>query len=286
MLYVQANRGAIPGNAWTSAAFLKPSKVPVPPYNDMNCPLVCQTWDWTAPIAKSLGYSFNEGKLLADRTARFDQLCRLPVFQCTENDIVMAPYSGSPVRVTTQMISFVTSSMFHYAYSNGKTNGIYADISRYQGYIDTGNYRPKITSVGNAAEKIFLADGARWTNTNAVAPDYNLGWDNSGSSPGGQYADYGPWSGYTRSYLWAPPYVYTPMAYSMRHGGRRVNDKLGNYKFNVVFFDGHAETIDGVRGMDPRLWVPRGTKLPTGELSNEANRLYGHLANNGIIAVN
>src|SRR4051812_32789298 len=201
-MYALEQKGAIVGNAWSSGAFLKSGTG----FSDSNCPSVCQTWDWTAPIAKLMGAQFNEGPSLADRTERFDFLCNYPPFQCPDNDVVMAAYSGSPVKVTTKMVSFVTASMFQYAYGSGH-------VSQYQSFIDTGNYRPKITAVGSSSAKIFMTDGAKWTNNDTTAPDYNLGFDNSGSSPGGQYADDGPWSAFTRSFLRKNPIVY-----SMRHG--------------------------------------------------------------------
>lgn len=259
MMYAQENKGAIVGNAWSSGSFLK---VTGGGFGNNNCPVVCQTWDWTAPIAKQMGATFNENGTIADRTERFNFLCTYPPFQCPDNDIIVAAYSGSPINVTTKMVSYNTAAMFQYAYGTG-------DLAKFQSYIDTGQYRPKITSVGSASEKIFMSDGARWTNGDTAAPDYNLGWDNSGSSPGGHYADYGPWSAYSRSFLRSKPIVY-----AMRHGSRLPNASLSSYRFNAVYFDGHVETLDGAAGMNPTLWVPKGTMLPSLELSNEAQKLY------------
>lgn len=260
IMYSQENKGAILGNAWTSGAFLKASSG----FGDNFCPQVCQTWDWTAPVAKIMGATFNEEGTLADRTDRFNFLCTYPPFQCPENDIIVAAYSGSPVKVTTKMLSYNTASMFQYGFGSG-------DGAKFQSFIDTGTYRPKITQVGSASEKIFMSDGARWTNGDTAAPDYNLGWDNSGTSPGGHYADYGPWSAFTRSFLRNKPIVY-----AMRHGSRVPGASLGTYRFNAVFFDGHVETLDGSTGMNPKLWMPKGTNLPGSELSEEAKNLYMH----------
>jgi len=259
MMYAQENKGAILGSAWTSASFLKG---PGGGYGDNFCPVVCQTWDWAAPVAKIMGANFNEEGSLADRTDRFNFLCNYPAFQCPENDIIAAAYSGSPVKVTTKMVSYNTAAMFLYAYGPG-------DVSKFQSFIDTGEYRPKVTSTGSASEKIFMSDGARWSNGDTAPPDYNLGWDNSGSSPGGHYADYGPWSAFSRSFL-----RNKPMVYAMRHGNRLPGSSLGSYRFNAVFFDGHVDTLDGSTGMNPKLWLPRGTSLPAGELTPEATALY------------
>ena len=261
--YAAESNGAILGNAWTTGSLLKPNGPgKFSPYNDSNCPELCQTWDWTSPVARLMGAKFNRGPTLQDRSERFDFLCNFPVFQCPENDFISPAYSLSPVKITTKMLSYVTASMFQYAYGSG-------ELSFYQNYINTGEYRPKLTMVGDLSQKIFMADGARWTNNDTEAPDYNLQWDKAGTSPGGHYAEYGPWSAYSRSY-----YRKNPIVYSMRHGSRLPGVALGLYRFNAAFFDGHVETLDGSAGMDPNYWLPRGVVLPRGEMTSEAYDLY------------
>ena len=159
LIYAQQSNGAILGNAWTSNAFLKANGAK---YSDFNCPVVCQTWDWTAPVAMLMGAKFDEGGSIADRTDRFDFLCKYRAFQCPENTIVSAAYSGSPVRVTTQMVSYDTALLFQCSYGNG-------DISLYQNYIPTGLYRPNLSKVGDASRKIFISDSARWTDADGMA---------------------------------------------------------------------------------------------------------------------
>jgi prepilin-type N-terminal cleavage/methylation domain-containing protein/prepilin-type processing-associated H-X9-DG protein len=271
LLYGEDFNDAIVGNAWTSGAFLKTAHSPA--YNDWYCPNVCQTWDWTAPIAKEMGWGFDSGPSLASRANRYVALTNL--FLCPENNIKAAGYSASPITVTTAMLSFNTALMFQYAYSTTAT-----DLSLYQSYIDTGSYQPRISQVGMTSAKIFLSDGARWTQDDASPPDYDLVWDGTdprNKSPGGAYADYGPWSQYSRSFL-----RNTPMVYAMRHGSRVPGAPLSTYKFNAVFFDGHVETLSGQTGMNPQLWLPAGTALPSSELSQETTGLF---AGSGSVSV-
>jgi len=268
LTYSQQSNGAILGNAWTTGAFLKRQGAT---YSDFKCPYLCQTWDWTAPTAVIMGAKFDEGASLNSRSSRFDFLCKYQAFRCPENSIVCAPYSASPVRITTQMISYDTAVMFQYVYGSG-------DVSKFQNFIQTGPYRPNLSKVGNTAAKIYMMDSARWVNGDGVAPDYNLGWDNSGSSPGGHYSDYGPWSAYSRAFL-----RNDPMVYSMRHGVRKPGAGLSSYRFNAVFFDGHVETLDGATGMNPQMWMPKGTRLPSGEMTDEAIALYPPKAGNVLI---
>jgi prepilin-type N-terminal cleavage/methylation domain-containing protein/prepilin-type processing-associated H-X9-DG protein len=259
LIYAQQYNGAILGNAWTSGAFLK---APGAKYSDFNCPYLCQTWDWTAPVAQLMGAKFDQRGTIASRSDRFEFLCSYKPFQCPENDIISAPYSGSPIRVYAPMVSYDTALMFQYVYGNG-------DVSKFQNFIQTGNYRPNMAKIGDASRKIFMSDAARWTNADHMAPDYNLGWDNSGSSPGGHYSDYGPWSAFSRAFL-----RNDPMTFSMRHGTRLPGAGLGSYRFNAVFFDGHVEALDGATGMDPRMWLPKAAVLPSSELTQEAKSMY------------
>ncbi|MFT3784770.1 MAG: type II secretion system protein [Tepidisphaeraceae bacterium] len=261
MQYATQNRGAILGNAWTTGAFLKRPGFAA---SDDNCPEVCQTWDWTAPVARIMGAKFVLGGSRADRTTRFNYLCNYKAFQCPENNILAPAYSSSPIKVTTRMISYNTASLFQYVY---RSSG--GDISMYQPYINTGNFKPSIDDVGAPSRKIFMSDGARWTNGDSQPPDYNLGWDNSGTSPGGHYADYGPWSPYSRSFLSGKPIVY-----AMRHAVRKPGSKTKSFRMNAVFFDGHVDTLSGTQALNPSLWMPRGTSLPRAECTTETASLY------------
>jgi prepilin-type processing-associated H-X9-DG protein len=175
------------------------------------------------------------------------------------------------------MVSYVTSLMFQAA--TGPDRSDLALFVTHPDDVSNGSFHPKLNQIGSASRKIFMSDGAKWANVGTAAPDYNLGWDNSGSSPGGHYADYGPWSTFTRSFL-RPNQV----AYAMRHGSRTPGQSIGNYRFNAVFFDGHAETLDGVTGMNPVLWLPKGSFVKSSEMFPEAQQAY--LPGGGTLNIN
>jgi len=223
-----------------------------------------------SPIATEMGYTFDVGPTVADRTARLDYLCRLPVFHCPENDLPWPPYGGT-ITITTQAPSYVTASMFLYEYKATAQPG---DPDLTQSYIQEPGYSPKIQNVGVASEKIFMAEGTRWCNSNNSPPNYDDGIDGDNRSPGGSFADFGPWSLYTRAYYRVMPNTTVPITYSMRHGTKVAGASLSAYRFNAVFFDGHAETLDGRTGMNPRLWMPKGSILPGSECSAEAKSIY------------
>jgi prepilin-type processing-associated H-X9-DG protein len=270
-MYANQYGGSIVGSPWTSGAFLMFSNSkPVP--SDSYCPEISQTWDWQAPIARVLGIKYDEGASIADRTTRFDFFSRLPAYQCPENDVVVSSYAGSPVTITTKMISYSTNMWFLYIYSTPANTSAYGgdttdDNYMYQAFWNTGSYTPKLSGVGDTSKKIFMFDSARWSNGGAP-PDYNLGFNNSGTSPGGHYADPGPFSKYSRAFQ---PGYFTALA--MRHGERTVgtsNSIVESYRMNCLFFDGHVELLDGKAAMNPALWVPKGTAIDTSELSPQA----------------
>ena len=241
-IYASEWRGAILGNVHTTGGFLTASGAT---YSDTNCPEICQVWDWEAPVAKLIGAAFDTKGSITDRTNRFTFLCSYPVFQCPENDIISASYGSSPITPTELMISYNTALWFQ-------------EDNADQTFVNEGNYTPKITNVGNSSIKVFMSDGGRWADNDTVPPNYNLAML-GGGTPGGVYADYGPYDLNSRAFLQEPPTILKPIAYSMRHGVRKLGAAPGTYKFNAVFFDGHAETLDGRTGMNPIMWFPKGS---------------------------
>jgi len=272
-VYATEYEGSILGNSHTSGAFLDPSLPPhTPPYGEGYCPNISQCWDWMAPAAKEMGLPFDEGALTANRQTRFRQLNKSPVFLCPENDIISTSYSGASFVVpSAPMVSYNTASIFQYECGSPETPQPYG----HNNYVTFPGYRPKISMVGNASAKLFIADGARFSD-GTLTPDVELNYLGSGSSPGGHYADYGPWEKngddgtcYTRAY--AKPNGIT---FSMRHGSRAPNRSLAAYRFNAAFFDGHVETMDGLRGANPALWVPSGASISSGEINAEVTAYY------------
>lgn len=280
--YASEYRDAILGNAYTTAAFLTTTPPGGKVYSVNNIPNICQVWDWASPAAAEAGVQFDAGPNLASRTARFDTLCRYKGFLCPENDILSDAYYQSDVQnLVTPMVSYDTALMFQDPYPEpgklpvGAASGL-DTFALGQSFINTGSYLPNINYVGDPTVKIFIADGGRFCESDGSPPDYDLEYGGSGS-PGGVYADYGPWSYYTRAYghsdLGDSPST-KPITYSMRHGSRKPNTSLGAYRFNAGFFDGHVETLDGAHGLNPNLWMPTGAILPTSECTKDTITNY------------
>ena len=289
--YGEQNRWAILGNAWTTSAFLDPQVKPKPPYSNSNCPQVISVWDWMSPTAQMMGIPFDVGSSLVDRTNRVLFLTSQRAFQCPENNIVTAAYSASLPFVTTLMSSYTTAAYFQVAYSLTGDPSEPADFNfiKYKSYVNMGNYRPKITNVGDPTLKIFISDGASWNSGGSsssglpTAPDADFYWDGTDGSTGGTpfnyFTDEGPWDGFSRSFPGGPARLF-----AFRHGSTQspfykaagnTQAALSGNKFNAAFFDGHAETLSGYDGMDPVHWVPKGTIFSnTTEFSAEAAYYY------------
>jgi prepilin-type N-terminal cleavage/methylation domain-containing protein/prepilin-type processing-associated H-X9-DG protein len=239
-LYASEWKGAIIGSPLTTGAFLTAPGGPA--YSDFNCPEICQTWDWQSPVARVMQANFDTKGTLADRTARFQFLCSYKPFVCPENDIISPAYSASPIKVSTPMISYNTGTFF-------------MEPSSFVG-TDKNGYAPKVTKVGSASLKVFICDGGRFARDDVSPPDYNESWNASPTA--NDYADYGPEDAFSDAFL-----PNKPMAYSMRHGARMPGLDPKQYRMNVVFFDGHGETLSGRDAMNPKLWIPKGSVVAT-----------------------
>jgi prepilin-type N-terminal cleavage/methylation domain-containing protein len=266
-MYVGENKGFFPGGPNSSGAFLLD-----PAYSDFNCPDVSQIWDWQAPIARMLGVAFNSGGDHASRAQRFTQLVTYPPFQCAENDFLAAPFSppisGLP---TTVVCSYNLAYVFQLKHSPGK--GYTAPVY----YNPPDGYGPKISAIGDASRKIYIADGARYSNATTV-PDYDLNYKGSN---GGTYGDVGAFDSFSNSLCrkGAPGNGQTDpskdsRAYGFRHGSRKIHSAADTYRFAAGFFDGHVEVLGDLQGADPALWTPRGTTVPNAEFLPDVQKLY------------
>jgi prepilin-type N-terminal cleavage/methylation domain-containing protein len=291
IMYAQQNNGSILGNQWSSGYFMFPSSIVNSAetgcmVSQQTCPTVMGCFDWMSPVALVLGLPFEEGPSKTNRQTRITQLTSLNLFQCPENDIIAAPFAQSEIQVATNLCSYTTAGYFQVAY-NAFTKA--TNDPKYKSFMNTGTYQPKITQVGDSSWKIFISDGASWSDT-ASLPTADFSSDNhvtssTSGTPFAYFSDPGPWDAFTRSF-WptAGLGAVVPRMYAFRHGvrGRGASWTIGSgtpgstipalktYQLNVACFDGHCETISGYQAMDVSRWVPIGTKLNVNEVSDEA----------------
>lgn len=275
-VYAAEWNGAILGNAQTTGSGLYTGN-----YSGFasgiavasNVPEVIQANDWMSPTARVMGLKFNTGGTASDRIDRFMAFNNYKPFICPENQYISTAFTGAggPNFPVHRMISYNAASCFQ------NINSSSASVSSFQGQIMIPQnwvalpavYRPKIDRVGNVSQKVYMADGGRWFNggTNYLAMTTDGGL--SSTSVGGMDQDYGPWDANTRAYNKGTNGDGRPV--SMRHGTQRPNVGLASYKFNLAFFDGHVELMNGLDGADPSLWIPSGGSVKMSEVTTQAD---------------
>src|SRR3954451_9682073 len=164
LMYVNDNpKGYFPGGPASTGRFLflpQSNWAKNPNFSQTNCPNVIQTCDWATPIAGYLKIEVDLLETTDDRLSRFEVLRKVPAFTCPVNDI-MASGFGTPLASTDLMPSYNTASQFHLlpAGSGGQVGGVQgsADLTSPSGY------EPMITRIGRPSEKIYIADGARFS---------------------------------------------------------------------------------------------------------------------------
>jgi len=258
--------GAILGSCNTTAVMLyTPGNLY---YGSPNPPSILQNYDWMSPAAAAMGIPFNDGPLLTDRSQRFNQVMALKIFQCPEYDqngivylsggLTLPGIIKEPAYCTAMMFTWASSQTFG---ANGRT---------YETDFNYGGFKPKVSQVGNGAQKIFIGDGGRFS-WSGGAPDLNMTVDASDYAE--QFSDVGAFA--IESTAWSLEKAAAgnscrsdlstgttdPRIYGFRHGGTTQNSPLGSFKMNAGYFDGHAALLSDKDAQDPKLWAPPGTGI-------------------------
>jgi prepilin-type N-terminal cleavage/methylation domain-containing protein/prepilin-type processing-associated H-X9-DG protein len=278
-IYASQNNDSIPGSAHTTARFLylNPStNQQNPQFHAANCPSIVQIFDWASPIAKIMGIKFEEGPSVAQRVARYERLRDMPQFVCPENQILNTPF-GSPPFSVGRMMSYNTALPFLLTRQISGGGGITTTFREWQ---VPASYNVKVSKVGDASRKVYIADGSRYSN-NSTKPDATIAHI---TTLGGAFADQGAWSQFSNGWyrglaagngaagddtrlLWG------------RHGGNVKGAKGGHFRFNVGFFDGHVETMDDLAGADPKMWFPKGSEIDVNNTQMFADVLTRYFGN-------
>ena len=274
-MYAGENQGYIPGGPNTSSAFLlQQDSSFAAPYSETNCPEVSQVWDWQAPIARMLQIPFNQGATTADRLERMTQLFEYPSFKCPENEILATAFPvGSGATITTP--SYSTSIVFLMKRRAGSSGGLreaFVEWNPPDGYV------PKITKIGDAARKVYIADGGKRSDQ-TTAPSYST---QVRVTLGGAYGDQPATTKFTKAWYrgLAPGNGATGIdarLYGFRHGTQTPNGSGDLYRFNAGFFDGHVENLGDLQASNPSLWVPKGSSfnMTAAQVFQDALNIYG-----------
>jgi len=272
MIYVSENKGYLPGSGATSGlCIFNPNAAYATQYTATSVPpeAPIDPFDYFAPLTKMMRI---KAKNAASPNAadRYKDYMGMQQFVCPSYvGVISGPYAGAPDAGAIQSVSYCTGWAMLVTSGNptpGVTGATRISTGATWPVLPSG-YAPKITRVGQGAEKIFAADGAKFS-TNSIVPDYNLtlpmtsGWASTNYSSFSNYSDFGPWSITTSSYdrSWAKQNSksgnFDSRNLSFRHGGKGTNLRL-----NAVFYDGHADNMEELTVSNPRLWLPKGTAI-------------------------
>jgi prepilin-type N-terminal cleavage/methylation domain-containing protein/prepilin-type processing-associated H-X9-DG protein len=287
VMYSAENKGALPGSGWTTGGFFfnfgnnPPSVVS---FTTTTMPGSNEPLDWVGPLARQLGIK-NPDIDGTDEGARYNAYRQLGWMICPSNrDSLSVARSTSAVNVGPgQQLSYCTSMAFlckpwetFSATSSSWLNGnLVVPLGGNSKPIIglPSSYGPRLSKVGDGSRKVFAADGARATipvsGKVTSPPVYQImtsaastNWDST------TYADPGAFGGNSLSaYRIAVPGnatavpTFDPRVMAYRHGATSGFRSRGSYRMNVVFFDGHAATLDEVTASDPSLWMPKGSVI-------------------------
>jgi prepilin-type N-terminal cleavage/methylation domain-containing protein/prepilin-type processing-associated H-X9-DG protein len=292
VMYASDNRGWLPGSGWTSGRQFWSSTSPASSvtFTSTNCPTINESNDWVGPLAREMGI-VDPNIDGVDSGARYNTYRQLGWMICPSYLDQPVP-AKSPVSANEiddgsgQGLSYCISLAFVNeprsavgAGTASEVNGeLVPPLSAGTTAIITlpNGYGPQLSDVVNSSEKVFAADGARSIVAGSASgpatvnpPFYvisgtpsSTGWDHT------SYGDYGAFGGYSHSWyrIAVPGNCTNPPAqdvriWAYRHGTLSPFQQAGAYRMNLVYFDGHAETLDDVAAANPALWMPSGSTI-------------------------
>jgi prepilin-type N-terminal cleavage/methylation domain-containing protein/prepilin-type processing-associated H-X9-DG protein len=279
-LYAANNNDFIPGNCFSTARFIYTNPFQQPDvqaggnqpftFGNANCPSIVENWDWTSPIAKMMGVQFDDGPTQASREQRFHDLNEYGAFKCPENTFMYST-TGSPamtVYPTGLNVSYNIGTIFGLIRktspgSSSSAQGSTRTFCRPE-YNNPPSYVPKVAKVGQAARKIYIGDGARFSSATA-APTVIFAYLSAG---GGMHGDAGPWTKFTNAWNrstapgnGAAAPTIEPRLMAFRHGTQKLFQGADAYKGNFGFFDGHVELLGDLEASNPAFWAPKGCEM-------------------------
>jgi prepilin-type N-terminal cleavage/methylation domain-containing protein/prepilin-type processing-associated H-X9-DG protein len=276
-MYTSEYKGAIPGSPWTSGRhFFKPQ------FTDRDSDRVwgpnaagvpdgpIAPFDYIDPLARQM-------KLIQPRntvptvSARWTSYQKMRVFFCPSagEGAISTAYTGGGAQSgpPSEVLGYATAAAFLQVATT-----IAGDWHDYRqphsnDYILPPGYLPKITKVGKTAEKIYLADAAKFFSS-TTSFSYNL--DPYPNPNGTYFANSSNWTD-TGAFSWATRAYDRTVAnngagfdgrvISFRHGTRKARASFGQYRLNALFFDGHAANLDEMEATNPNRWLPSDTRI-------------------------
>ena len=132
-----------------------------------------------------------------------------------------------------------------------------------------GSYSPKITNVGNPQQKIFILEGTRYLRETGGSYQASLNGFTY-QNDGGNYMVWGPPTQFP-----GDPFVFGSIGDPQMTEQAKKYAYRHNEKFNVVYFDGHSETLDMMQSLDIRQYWPRGSRVMRANMTYDPNDTNG-----------
>lgn len=268
-VYMADSGGWFAGSPMTTGQQLWPGGSSSLPYDAVDTPGdVVQIWDWAAPMA---GQLLNE-PLDPNRAVRWrTQLVEGP-FACPSNTYTSIPFPAPVGDWTPQrMVSY--DSMREIMARGGTAPGtspLAVSLTYFHPQVGGTEqtpypYLPRLEHVGDPTKKVFLADGARFTDASTGSTIHSFDWQ---ASAGGAFSSGAPTTpdAFERSYFRSSVRPdLAPRAYRHPCGAF-----LG---LNVAFFDGHVDWMSEALSRHPDFWWPSDTVLPLTEMNIDTRNL-------------
>jgi type II secretory pathway pseudopilin PulG len=243
-VYAAEHNGALPGSPWTSGAHLRPADQLADPPGPLT------PFDFVTPLARTLRLDIPD----APRQTRYHGLARLPAFSCPQ----------SPGLGYRTNLDFLLRSPHAAVYAPPAPEGLLFSSPDAQVPLD---YSPNLRRIGNPAGKVFLMDGVYPQAVPPVFDDSSVGGTFAAPRPfARRLTPQGPENPLLGGSLGDPTLSiqdddFTPLLRLARHGARSPGRPLSEYRLNVGFFDGRAETHATLDAMKLDWHSPAATTL-------------------------
>ena len=214
-----------------------------------------QNVDWMSP---SLGDSLG---LPADPAERVLSLLNNEL-HCPSNRVKNDYIFGDPsiFNVDPKDVSYPSYSgliAFHmYSSRNQQANAaeVITDTQIYDRVRISQSYFPKITKVGTPSSKVYVTEGARYYSATLGISFNSFAWQDDG----GNFMVHGPVYPFSGDPFLLDRPQADPSTWTLTDAAQRLAYRH-NKKINMVFFDGHCETMDMLESLKPNFYFPRGT---------------------------
>lgn len=250
-----------------------------------------QRYDFLGPLERQmgLGFEFPDQGDQEGLKKRFNRLRGEAQFLCASNKFLASHFSGINAGVGPMVSYNMSRYQLWVRASSGSQAGVPADtqagFSWYNNIFEVKlplEWKPSFTRIGSPANKIMVADGARYSDGD-TAPDYDL---TAGGQWGGTFADSAPFQGPTAgSKSWdrsrspgnGGSGSVDARVYAFRHsnGDPAPGAKANAFRFNAGFYDGHVETMGDLEASNPHKWLPQNSTLDPGNVLPDVISQFG-----------